>query len=83
MIPTATVDLTPSTALDTDELASLLTEAAGWHRIAQASIASGDHDAARYAYRMRELLARHIATRSTLGFHEARSRAIVRARSLQ
>lgn len=82
MIPTATVPLNSSTVLDDDDLNALLTEAAEWHRIAQASISSGDHNAARYAYRMRELLARHIATRSTLGFHEARAHAIVRARRL-
>ena len=68
--------------LDDDSIRLLLTEAAGWHRTAQLSMSAGDHNAARYAYRMRETLARYIAARSHLGFHEARARAIVISRRL-
>lgn len=69
--------------LDDEEIRALLIEAAHWHRRAQRATIAGDHDAVRYAYRMRETLARYVAARSTdLGFHEARARTIILARVL-
>lgn len=83
MIPGATVEIRDGAeGVDDDSIALLLDEAAAWHRVAQLAVSSVEHDAARNAYRMREILARYIAARSTLGFHEARARAIILSRSL-
>jgi len=75
--------MSSDTTLDDDQIRALLIEAAHWHRRAQQATIAGDHNAVRYAYRMRETLARYVAARSTdLGFHEARARSIILARAL-
>jgi hypothetical protein len=58
----------------------LIAETAVWHHRAQLSLQREDHPAARHAYEMRETLARYIAARSDLNYHEARARAIIAAR---
>ena len=83
MIPGATVDIiNGAEVLDDESIRLLLMETAGWHRVAKLSLENGDHNATRHAYGMRETLSRYIAARSTLGFHEARARAMFLSRSL-
>ena len=68
--------------LDPDSVRLLIAEAADWHHVAQLSVRCEDRRSARDAYRMRETLARYVAARSDLSFHEVRARAIIVARSL-
>ncbi len=83
MIPGAEVAIVDGAeVLDTDSVRLLITEAAGWHHVAQLSVKSHDRPSARHAYRMRETLSRYVAARSHFSFHEVRARAIIAARFL-